>query len=114
MSDEVVCRILEGIGELRTDLVANTVETKNIVARLDKQNGTVTRHEEMLGKILVRLAEREKSCTLLVPLQAYVAKEEGKALANSTWFNRLQPVIYALIGIIGTLILIHSRQLLGI
>lgn len=105
--EDTVNRILEGLGNLRAEIAANTVETKNVVARLDKQNGTVTRHEEKLGEILIRLAEREKSCPLLVPMQDYVAKQQGRDSASSVWVNRLLPLVYTVAGGFGTLSIQH-------
>jgi len=113
MPEDTVNCILERLGELRVVVAENTIETRNLVARLDKQNGTVTRHEKTLGEILVRLAERESSCPLLAPVQEYVSRQQGRDSANNTWFTRLLPLVYALAGAFGTILLFHARNLAG-
>jgi hypothetical protein len=102
MPEDTVSRILECLGDLRAEVASNTVETKNVVARLDKQNGTVIKHEEKLGAILIRLAERELNCPLLAPVQAYVAQQQGKDSESSVWVTRLLPLVYTLAGGLGT------------
>ncbi len=85
--------VLTALGELKAEQAATRTEVKNIVARLDKLNGTVARHEEAIGK-----------------LQLEQARREGGDASSKSWSDRLRPVAWAGCGAFVLLVLLHSRE----
>jgi septal ring factor EnvC (AmiA/AmiB activator) len=88
--------VLTVLGELKAEQAATTAEVRNIVARLDKLNGTVARHTEEIGR-----------------LQLESARRQGSEAAVSTWTARLWPMIYACLGAGVSLVLQHGPAALA-
>src|SRR5581483_1517178 len=93
-------------------------EVRNIVARLDRLNGTVARHEKELREQEVHLASRQSDCPLvdavkvrIRPLEDFVTSERAAEKTSKTWMDRMWPLIWAAAGMFGFLVLEHAPQL---
>ena len=75
--------LLNHIIEIKKDLAANTTETKNINARLDKLNGSIARHETDLQLI----KETVKANTLKI--DNVTKKEDGQSETWRRWSDKL-------------------------
>ncbi|HZP17098.1 MAG TPA: hypothetical protein VFB00_03975 [Terriglobales bacterium] len=112
-------QVLTALGEMKAQLVAATAESKAIVARLDKLNGSVARHQEQIGQMQVEIAERRHSCPLvdhveeqLVPIKEWVAARKAAQSVSKSWLDRLWPFIWAASGAFVLLVLLHANDLL--
>lgn len=98
------------VSTLGRELATNTTETKNIVARLDKLNGSISNHESRLQGI-----ERTSDLTAqtLSMLQKQVSTEEQDAKVRQqvtqdrtwVWIDR---ILVGLLSAIVVLILTHA------
>lgn len=87
--------VLEHLAELRAGQAETKAEVKAIVARLDRLNGSVARHQEAIAA-----------------LQLDKARREGEEASSNTWLDRLWPFIYAAARIAGFLVLTHAEDVL--
>jgi len=112
-------------------------ETRNVVTRLDKVNGSIARHELKIADLGTDLAKSVADSLLAAskaaglatavvtahvtdcPLHArmnsvenYVTGKLATTASNSHWMNRLWPMIYAACGILFYLLLMNATQIL--
>ena len=77
---QAVLDLTKQVSEVQRELSVNTTETKNIVTRLDKLNGSVAKHDTAISL-------NEQAIALLTQTIAAVTKnqnEERKVLGNWT------------------------------
>jgi hypothetical protein len=102
-----------------------------VIARLDALNGSVARHSFQIIEIEKRNAARDHSCPLLGELQKCItglhdqienvqagqvsdrAADRAEAAADAKWVGWTRPVVLALMGIIGTLLLEHGKEVVA-
>jgi|GEM_PF-2066192 len=127
----------EALGELKTNVAVVVNETRNVVTRLDKVNGSIARHELKIADLGTDLAKSVADSLLAAskaaglatavvtahvtdcPLHArmnsvenYVTGKLATTASNSHWMNRLWPMIYAMCGILFYLLLMNATQIL--
>ena len=106
------CAVIAALAELKTDMGA----VREHLARL---NGKVATHELAVGELKLRLASRESYCPLvekiegeLQPIRDFVLTTEAKKSTSRTWMDWLKPVIWVVAGMIGSLVLLHAKEML--
>jgi anti-sigma-K factor RskA len=111
--------VLTALGEMKAEQAETTAEVKNIVARLDKLNGTVARHEERMNEIQIEVAERRHQCPIaeglekrIRPVEDFVTGESAARKTSSAWLKWMWPLIWAGAGAVAVLILRHGELIL--
>jgi hypothetical protein len=141
--DDFHDKVLSELSDLKGGQSATTAELRNVVARQDKVNGSVARHEEKLGMLQLELSNRASLITLdlvtaasevkadltaelnshvmacpmkprMDVIEDYVVSQKTKAGEDDTWMSRLWPVIYAGLGMALYLVLLHAAEMLKI
>lgn len=71
-------KVMEKLDQLVRELTANTIETKNIVNRLDKLNGSISNHESRLQAI-ERASDLTASAIALIQKQITSEEQDERA-----------------------------------
>jgi hypothetical protein len=100
-------QVLAALSDLKVSQAETTVELKGVVARLDRVNGSVGRHEDKLGMLQLELANRaamvksdlKGDLTVHIlncpwrprveALEAFVIAHQAKDKANDHWLVKL-------------------------
>ena len=102
---------------MKAEQTATTIEVKGIVARLDKLNCTVARHEREFGELRVHVAQRDSQCPVVETVESRVRTLEDANTARSAAEDRspvnatARPFIWAA-GILGLMILQNAPSIL--
>jgi hypothetical protein len=88
-------QVLAALGELKAEQAGTRAEVQAIVARLDKLNGTVARHERDLGQLKLDQARRQ-----------------GEEKTSAKWIEWAKPAIWGIAGVLAVLALQHSEAVL--
>lgn len=103
-------RVVESLARLET--LAQS--TDDHLARL---NGTVARHEERLQLLQQSFGQHQIDCPVrgeVETLKAAVLTEQVETRTSSTWWHRMSPLIWLVVGGLVVLFLLHSEQLLQV
>ena len=103
-------RVVESLAKLET--LAQS--TDDHLARL---NGTVARHEERLQGLQQSLGQHQIDCPVrgeVEILKAAVLTEQVETRTSSTWWHRISPLIWLVVGGLVVLFLLHADQLLRV
>jgi hypothetical protein len=80
---QAVLDLTKQVSAIQTELAVNTTETKNIVSRLDKLNGSVAKHDTAISL-------NEQAIALLTQtITALSRAEQSSADAKSNWLDWL-------------------------
>ena len=107
--------VLSHLIELKTVQAETTVEVKNIVARLDKLNGTVARHEEKIGAQTVDLLQHVNACPMrdrLSEVESFISAQKATTDNDKDWKSKLHPALWMAISAVIVLVMLHSADML--
>lgn len=114
-------QVLEALGELKAELVETKSGLHAVVDRLDKVNGSISRHQADIGKMQIELAERRLSCPLVSAVMArvdvvedFIVAATATEKANDHWLNRLWPAFYAAAGVAVYVAALHASDLMKV
>lgn len=120
MQPSEISSVLAAIADLKLDLAVVSNKVTNIECHLDKLNSKVSAQELAVGELKLHQAERMAQCPMIndvrdeiKPIHDHMVELKAKAESDSTWINRMSPALWAVAGMLVTLLLSHGKELLA-
>src|SRR5580658_1173312 len=103
---QAILSLTKTVSDVQTELAVNTTETKNIVTRLDKLNGSVAKHDTAISL-------NEQAIALLTQtLTRQTQSDETKHQRADNWLDWFFKGLVILALVILYTLLVHSKILL--